>query len=462
MVAPNRPQSDPTAQQAEDEALSAARAERDAALAKVAKLERRRVTGGMIRRFFVGLLIFLVALLVPITAATAWVRHTVLNTDNYVSTVAPIASDPAVTAAVSRIATDQIFTALDPQQIVENALPPRASFLAAPITNGVKGFVQSQVNVVLQSAAFHQIWVTANRVAHTALLRVLNGHADALQTTNGQVVLNLVPLLNNVLAAVQKQASEIVGKDVTLPTLTGNELPSAACEKISTALHRPLPKTCGQIPLFPANKLSQAQHYVRLFKHLVLALLIVTPLLALLALFLTRRRRRTLMQMAVGVMLGMVVLRRVVFVLQDTLISTGKPENKDARSAIAHQVLHGFFDVSLWVLWVAFAVLVVAAVTGPYRWAVATRNWVEGAARNVAQWTKVAFGQAKAGVGSGWIPAHLDLLRIGGAAVALVLILALPLNLIGILVVLALTAAYEFWLYRIRERLGTRGAGASA
>lgn len=445
----------------EQEELIRARAERDEALAKLGKLERRRVRGGMFRRIAVGILVFLIALLVPITATATWVRHTVLNTDNYVATVAPIASNPDVTAALARTATDELFTALDPQQLVQSALPAKASFLAAPITNGVKGFVQDQVNTVLNTAAFQQIWITANRIAHEALLKVLNGQAKALQTTNGEVVLNLVPLLNRVLAGIQAQASELLGKDVTLPTLSGNELPSVACEKISAALHRPLPSTCGQIPLFPADKLNQAQHAVRAFKHLVVALLIVTPLLAALALWLTRRRRRTLMQMAVGAMLGMVLVRRTVFWLQDTLIATGKPENKAARSAIVHQVLHGFFDVSLWVLWIAVAVLVIAAVTGPYGWAVASRHWVVGVSRSVAQWTRVAFGNAKAGTQGGWIPAHLDLLRIAGAAVALLVILAFSLNFVWVLVVLALTAGYEFWLYRIREQLGGPQAGAS-
>jgi hypothetical protein len=460
MAAPHQFDTDQSA--SKDDELVRARAERDDALARLAKVEHRRARGGLFRRIAVGVLVFLIALLVPITATATWVRHTVLNTDNYVSTVAPIASNPTVTAALARTATDELFTALDPQQLVQSALPTKAAFLAAPITNGIKGFVQDQVNAVLNTAAFQQIWVTANRVAHEALLKVLNGQAQALQVTNGQVVLNLVPLLNRVLGAVQTQASALLGKDVTLPTLTGNELPSAACAKISAALHRPLPTTCGQIPLFPADKLTQAQRVVRAFQHLVVALLIITPLLVALALWLSHRRRRTLMQLAVGVMLGMVLTRRTVFWLQDTLIATGKPENKDARSVIVHQLLHGFFDVSLWVLWIAFAVFVIALVTGPYRWAMASRHWAMGAARATAEWTRVAFGQAKTGVRGGWIPAHLDLLRIAGAVVALVLILAFSLSFVGVLVVLALTALYEFGLYRIREQLDAPAPGASA
>ena len=57
-----------------------------------------------------------------------------LNTDSYVSTVAPLAKDPAVTAELARIATDQVFTALDPQPTIAAALPPKAAFLAGPIT----------------------------------------------------------------------------------------------------------------------------------------------------------------------------------------------------------------------------------------------------------------------------------------------------------------------------------------
>ncbi|HET6877334.1 MAG TPA: hypothetical protein VFH38_07380 [Jatrophihabitans sp.] len=449
MTAPHDARTEPDRTRDPAAELARVKAERDAALAKLSRQDRRRKIGGATRRVSVAVLVVLVAILVPVTATITWVRHTVLNTNGYLATVAPLASNPAVTEAVARTATDQLFTALNPEPIIADALPPRAAFLAGPITNGVEGFVRDQAANALASPAFTQIWTTANRVAHEALLKVLNGQAAALQTTDGQVVLNLVPLLNNVLAAVQARASDIVGKDVTLPRITGNELPSVACEKISAALNRPLPKTCGQIPLFPAAKLTQAQHAVRLFKHLVVALLIATPLLAALALWLSRRRRRTLMQMTVGVMLGMVVVRRAVIWLENTVIATGKPENKDARSAIMQQVLHGFFDVSLWVLWLALAVLVVAAITGPYRWAVALRARSRDLGGNVVAWTRVGLGHARGAAGSDWIPAHLDALRIAGAGLALVLLLAFGLSWVGLIVILALLAVYEFWLWRI-------------
>src|SRR3954449_3829094 len=149
-----------------------------------------------VRRVSVGILVVLFAILVPITFTVAWVHRTVLDTDTYVSTIAPIGSDPAVTAAASRNITNQIYAALDPQQIVADALPPKASFLAAPIANGAKGYVENGVNQILSSTQFQQLWVGANRFAHAQLVAVLRGDTKVLQTTDGNVELNLVPLLN--------------------------------------------------------------------------------------------------------------------------------------------------------------------------------------------------------------------------------------------------------------------------
>ncbi|HZC53605.1 MAG TPA: hypothetical protein VE441_14050 [Mycobacterium sp.] len=436
--------------------LAQVRAERDRALARLDTRERRRRIGGVARRTTVSVLVVLAALLIPITATVTWAHRTVVNTDTYVNTVGPIASDPAVTSTLARIATDQLFSALNPQSAIADALPPRAVFLAGPITNGVKGFIHDQAEKVLAGDRFHQVWVTANRTAHTALMKVLRGESKAVVTTNGQVVLSVVPLLNDVLESMQSTISDLVGRDVTLPTLTGTELPSGACAKISAALSRPLPDTCGQIPLFPADKLDQAQWAIRAFDRATLALLIITPLLVVAALLLSRRRRRTLLQLAVATVLVMVIVRRVVMRLQDAVIDTGRPENEAARSAIIHQLLRGFFTVSIWVLVIGLAVVAVALITGPYAWAVTARRWIRANSEAAVHMARDAVsGRAAAGV---WVRAHLDMMRIVGGLVAVLLILVLNVNLAWLLVVLAVVGLYEFWLYR----LGAIGASTPA
>ena len=253
-------------------------------------------------------------------------------------------------------------------------MPTAITALAGPIANGMKGFVNDQVNKVLSTPQFQQFWVNATRRAQQQVVAVLNGDSKAIQTVNGQVVLNLVPLLNQVLANMSGTLSSLLGRNITLPTISGNELPSVVCEKISTALGRPLPATCGQIPLFPADKLTTAQDYVTRFNRWFVGLLILTPLLVIGAIWLSRRHRRTALQIAVGGVLGLVVVRRLTMYLEGRL--TGAAKNQAAAEAVISQVLHLFFNLTLLLGIIGLVCAALLLITGPYRWARATRSGV--------------------------------------------------------------------------------------
>jgi hypothetical protein len=415
---------------------------------------RRPARNGVGRRTVLGVLVVLFTLLVPILATAAWTHRTVLDTDTFVGTVAPIADDPAVQAAVSRQVTDQLYAALQPQQIVADALPPKAAFLAGPITNGSKQYVQQGVDHVISSSQFQQIWVAALTFAHSQLVSALRGHTDALDTTNGVVVLDLVPVLNATLQQVQGFATSVVGHPITLPTLTGDELPAEACRKISVALDRPLPATCGQVPLFPSHGLSTAQRVVRAFDRSIPLLLVLTPLVAIAALVISRRRRRTLLQLTIGAMLGLVIIRRATFWTRDDLISLGRPENKAARTSILHYLLQGFFGLTEWLLIAGIVVVVVALVTGPYRWAVRLREHLAGGAKVGSTLVSDAVagpGQpGKDDAALAWVRQHLDALRVGGVVVAILLLIVVDMTAGLFLGIAAVLAVYELLLHRLR------------
>jgi hypothetical protein len=437
------------------------RTERDSLAAELTKKERRQLRGGFARRSFVIVLVTLFAILLPITLTMGWAHRTVLNTNAYVNTMKPIAQDPRVTAAVSRQITDQIYTSLQPQATIADALPPRASFLAGPIASGVKGFVQEKVDVILQTPQFQKIWETANRNAHGQIVDLLRGHSNVVVTSNSQVVLNLVPLLNNVLKELQQPASQLVNRDINLPQLSGNELPSVACKRIADALNRPLPATCGQIALFPSDQLDNARRGVTAFDRAVIGLLILTPLLAIVAVWASRRRRRTLIQLMVAGSLALVIVRRSVYWLQNELITRGPPQNKDARDAIISNVLRNFFHLTLWVLLGALVLLLVALVTGPYSWA----RRIRAGGRRGAGWTRttaVELGQTVSGKARNegtvrWINDHVDLLRIAGVVVV-VLFLLLGTSFLGFLVLVGLLVLYQIWLHRVHAQTGSSGS----
>jgi hypothetical protein len=436
-------------------------AERDALTVKLDRRARRKAQGSRIRKLVVLLLVALSIVLIPLTATVVWAHQTVFNTNRWEQTVGPIAKDPVVINAVSVRITDEIYNAVDPQAKITDALtalhdqvpkvPSAITALAGPIANGMKGFVNDQVNKVLSTPQFQQFWVTATRTAQQQVVAVLNGDSKAIQTVNGQVVLNLVPLLNQVLANMSGTLSSLLGRNITLPTISGNELPSVVCQKISTALGRPVPATCGQIPLFPADKLNTAKDYVARFNRWFVGLLILTPLLIIAAIWLSRRHRRTALQIAVGGVLGLIVIRRLTMYLEGRL--AGAAKNQAAAESVISQVLHLFFNLTLLLGIIGLVCVAILLITGPYRWARATRSGVRRGAvatgRTTVSVSRSLSGKARDDATLEWIRAHKGLLQIVGVAVAVVLLLLVSLSPLSLLIIGILLAAYLFGLSRI-------------
>ena len=59
----------------------------------------------------------------PVTLAVLWMNHDLLNTDNYVKTVAPLSSNPDVQNAVATDVTDQLWAKVNVQQQLSGVLP---------------------------------------------------------------------------------------------------------------------------------------------------------------------------------------------------------------------------------------------------------------------------------------------------------------------------------------------------
>lgn len=434
--------------------LTRVEAERDAAVAALdrrdEKREDKRRRGGRLRRWTVGALVVIFSILLPVTFVTAWAHNLVINDSGWNSTIGPLADHPVVTAAAAAEITDQIYAAVNPQKQLASALPPRVSFLATPLATAAKGYVQQAVTTVLQSRQFRVLWRQSTAFTHAELLKVLlNKSNGSVTTSNGQVVLNLVPVLNSALQSLEGYVSGVVGHPVKLPTISGNELPAAACERIANAVGRPIPATCGQIALFPADKLSTAQRLTRIFNRSVVLFVILTPVIAALALWLSRRRRRTTMQLAVGGVLGLVVVRRVIIYLQGTLVHTAKPRNQAAVQDILNQIFHNFFNVSRWLLIGLLVVVIVALLTGPYAWARAFRRHVGHGAVVGRDLVSGALGGTRDERTLAWVNSHADWLRVGGIAVAVIILLAASVSWLGLLIIAVLLALYEFGVHRL-------------
>ncbi|HET7236358.1 MAG TPA: hypothetical protein VFK59_07995 [Actinomycetota bacterium] len=437
----------PEASEADVERL---KAERDALQAEVEKLEDRPERRRRVRRILTPVLVILTVVIFTVTVPAAWGNRTILNTDRYVSTVAPLAEDPAVQASLARRVTDRVFTALDVQGKLGGVLPENLTILAAPMTEAVRGFVEEQVLKLVETEAFARFWEEANRFAHTQVLAILEGEGETVSVEEGKVLLNLMPLVNLALVQIQGVASDLVGRDVTIPEVTPGMLPDQAVAALEGALGVDLPEDYGAIAVYDSDELGALQQALYVFQRLLLLLIVLIPVLVALTLWVSTRRRRTLIQLAAGGVAGLVLIRRGALLLRENLFESVDTQEFPSVRVLTDQLTDSLFRYTAVLLAIVLVTLLVALVTGPYPWAVALRGWVRDAARSVG----AAIGGAAAPETSRtrWIAEHRDGLMLGVAAVGVALVFFVDLSALWFLVVAVLVGLLELGLVRMRGR----------
>jgi len=192
------------------------RAELDHLRSRVAELESlpadqrpdpgRSHTSTRLRWVAAILLIVLGAVFATAGVTALWAKRMVFDTDRYVATVAPLASDPGVQEQVTTRVSNVVFENVDIEGLVtqtldalaERGVPSQITALAGPLTNGIESFVTNAVGEIVRSEQFQQAWVEANRVAHTELVKVLEGEQAGVTLNTDSITVDLGPFIAEV------------------------------------------------------------------------------------------------------------------------------------------------------------------------------------------------------------------------------------------------------------------------
>jgi hypothetical protein len=116
-------------------------------------------------------------------------------------------------------------------------------------------------------------------------------------------------------------------------------------------------------------------------------------------------------------------------------------------------MLSSLLAYTKWLLLAALTTLVIALVTGPYRWAVALR-------RGVVDVTELGAGLVRgkeAGPAARWIADRRDLVMVAAAGVFVVVLLVFDLSVAWFLVLLVLLALVELAAWRTAEAFASDG-----
>jgi hypothetical protein len=332
-------------------------AEREAAAQAAAPVKRPQT----LRRVLVGILVVLTSIAVLVSAVTIWAHQTVLNTDRFVATIQPVISDPTVINTVSNNVANQVVMQANVQQRVKAALPPKADFLAAPITTAAQNLTQKVTSGVLSSKAFQSAWPTVVRKAHSQLVALLRGDTRNVVIENGQLQINLFPVIVDTLSRLQAAAPGLVRLKAPLPSDTAVKSPSVARQQLSAALGKQLPPTFGVIVIAESAQLDKAQQVVKAFDFLVIAIPVLTVVLAAIAIALSVDRRRTLIQLGIGIVIAFVLALLLIQAAEHRIYEAIASGNaRDLVQVAVPALVQDLVNVA-WLLVVVGALLAVAA-----------------------------------------------------------------------------------------------------
>jgi hypothetical protein len=142
------------------------------------RLVRGRKSGPGWRRWVSGTALVLGLLALIPAGILLWLSRTVTTPEGYLKAVGPVIHEPAVQQAVQKASTDAILQRVDVDQLVGQALPENAQFLAAPIAGQVKGYTNQVVGQIVASPKFADLWVQVNKRGQERFMQVARGSGD--------------------------------------------------------------------------------------------------------------------------------------------------------------------------------------------------------------------------------------------------------------------------------------------
>ncbi|GGW51145.1 hypothetical protein [Streptomyces xantholiticus] len=320
------------------------------------------------------LLILFAALLSLLSVVAVWANSIVRDTDRYVATVGPLASDPDVQKAVTNRVTDVVLAQIDVDALVkqlqdavsQTGVPPKAAQLVgnlqAPITNGLKRLVSGTVERVVTSSAFETVWVEGNRKVHSAVDKALTGNADGVVSLeNDQVAIDVAPIVAQV-----KERLVDAGLGVA--------------ERI--------PDVHTDFVVLQSKDIGKIKTYMRVLEILGGWLPFITLLVAAAGVYTAFNRRHALIGAASAVFAAMLFLGITLTVFRDVYLDHLPSGASPAAAGAVYDALIKFLRAGVRALGaVALITAVGAFLSGPSRIAVLVRTGCRrsiGALRDVA------------------------------------------------------------------------------
>jgi hypothetical protein len=338
--------------------------------------------------------VVLTAIAVAGSVVGFWVHRTVLDTDQFMAAVSPVVESESVQAVMADRIGDQLLEALSLEtrlgerlaQAEDRLLERLAEALELPdvvvrrlantslgldalapmIAAGVETRLRAAVETFLSSPEGASLLIATIETAHERSVLLLRDQMDQLPNVvveEGEVRLNLVPLMAEVLRSIVNAGLDFVGIEREIPPFDSSEDATAAVERLASVVNRELPPDFGQVRLASEASLERAQGLVRAFDLALWLLVIVGLVVAALAVWLAPTIPAGLVRVgAAAALAALVGWISVQFISAQVVDAAATPDGQLAIGEIVTSVVSGLGGIALALALFGIAVVVAGVV----------------------------------------------------------------------------------------------------
>ncbi len=368
-------------------------------------------------RWPVASVLLIVALLVFGLAVPAmWLNRTVMDTDRWVETVAPLAADPAIQNYVAQASSEAIIERLNVEKLASDLLPDELDILAAPIAAQVDTLVTKLAVQVVQSDQFETIWIEMNRRGHQAFIAAVTGYEGekGLSVNQGVLALDSTPIVEGIQEGFESTALKSISQYVPWNSLQ------------------------KEIVVYESPALAQATTAINTLNSAALVLPFVALALIAAAVWAAPDRRKAWLWVGMGIVFVTLLPLQVVFFAQSSFVSAAYSMggiDSAAANAFYDIVFRFFVNAERTAVALGLVITLAAFLAGPARFAVKFRGAMDkGLSGFGSAWDFGAFGV--------FVAAHKPELRIVGVVIAIIWLITLnavsPRAIIGLAVIVGL------------------------
>jgi hypothetical protein len=141
------------------------------------------------------ILVVLGVVLVVISLLANFVKREALAEDHFRDTSHELIANDAIRDQVAQAMVEQLYANVDVSAQLQDRLPDNLQALAAPIAGLSRELVDRGATELLARPRVQSLFVDAASLAQSQVVKVLEGDTTRLQTTGGDVVLDLHPLV---------------------------------------------------------------------------------------------------------------------------------------------------------------------------------------------------------------------------------------------------------------------------